>query len=177
MTKTFLKPINTPKEVSISCDGNVISVSGNLGEMSLDIHPDVDILKEQESIAFSPSNNLQETKAITGTMRALTLNVIQGVSVGFEKKLEITGVGYRAKLSGNTIELNLGFSHSIHYELPEGVSAEIPSQTEIILKSINKQILGRVAAEIRSFRPPEPYKGKGVRYSDETIRRKESKKA
>ena len=110
-------------------------------------------------------------------MRALTKNIIEGVSVGFEKKLEINGVGYRAKLSGNKLELSLGFSHPVVYELPEAVSAEVPSQTEIVLKSADKQMIGQVAAEIRSFRPPEPYKGKGVRYSNERIRRKESKKA
>ena len=110
-------------------------------------------------------------------MRALTKNIIDGVSKGFEKKLEINGVGYRAKLSGNKLELSLGFSHPIVYELPEGISAELPSQTEIVLKSTDKQKIGQVAAEIRSFRPPEPYKGKGVKYSDERIRRKESKKA
>jgi len=110
-------------------------------------------------------------------MRALTKNIIEGVSVGFEKKLEINGVGYRAKLSGNKLELSLGFSHPVVYELPEAVSAEVPSQTEIVLKSADKQKIGQVAAEIRSFRPPEPYKGKGVRYSNERIRRKESKKA
>ena len=110
-------------------------------------------------------------------MRALTKNIIEGVSVGFEKKLEINGVGYRAKLSGNKLELSLGFSHPVVYELPEAVSAEVPSQTEIVLKSADKQVIGQVAAEIRSFRPPEPYKGKGVRYSNERIRRKESKKA
>jgi large subunit ribosomal protein L6 len=110
-------------------------------------------------------------------MRALTKNIIEGGSVGFEKKLEINGVGYRAKLSGNKLELSLGFSHPVVYELPEAVSAEVPSQTEIVLKSADKQKIGQVAAEIRSFRPPEPYKGKGVRYSNERIRRKESKKA
>jgi large subunit ribosomal protein L6 len=110
-------------------------------------------------------------------MRALTKNIIEGVSVGFERKLEINGVGYRAKLSGNKLELSLGFSHPVVYELPEAVSAEVPSQTEIVLKSADKQMIGQVAAEIRSFRPPEPYKGKGVRYSNERIRRKESKKA
>ena len=110
-------------------------------------------------------------------MRALTKNIILGVSAGFEKKLEINGVGYRAKLSGNKLELSLGFSHPVVYELPEGVTAELPSQTEIVLKSTDKQKIGQAASEIRSFRPPEPYKGKGVKYSDESIKRKESKKA
>ena len=110
-------------------------------------------------------------------MRALATNLMHGVSQGFEKKLEINGVGYRAKLEGNFIELSLGFSHPVKHELPEGVSAELPSNTEIILKSMDKQLVGQTAAEIRDYRPPEPYKGKGVKYADETIKRKESKKA
>ena len=110
-------------------------------------------------------------------MRALSVNLMKGVSDGFEKKLEINGVGYRAKLAGNIIELSLGFSHPVKHELPDGVSAELPSNTEIILKSMDKQLVGQVAAEIRDYRPPEPYKGKGVKYAEETIKRKESKKA
>ena len=110
-------------------------------------------------------------------MRSITNNLIQGVSLGFEKKLEINGVGYRAKLSDNKMELNLGVSHPVHYKLPEGITAEMPSQTEITLKSSDKQMIGQVASEIRALRPPEPYKGKGVKYSDERIKRKESKKA
>ena len=177
MSKTYLKPINTPEDVAITYKGNLLSVKGKLGEGSLEIHPDVEMFKEEKKIAFTPSNELPETHAITGTMRALTLNLIQGVSEGFEKRLEITGVGYRAKLNGNKIELNLGFSHVVNYELPGGVSADVPNQNEIILRSIDKQRLGQAAAEIRGFRPPEPYKGKGIKYSDEKIRRKESKKA
>jgi len=133
MAKTFLNPINIPSEVSLSCEGSLISVKGKEGELKLAIHPDVEIVMKEENIAFVPKNNLPETKALTGTMRALTNNVIKGVSSGFEKKLEINGVGYRAKLSGDKIELNLGFSHPVVYELPEGVSAEIPRQTEIII--------------------------------------------
>ena len=110
-------------------------------------------------------------------MRALSINLMKGVSEGFEKKLEINGVGYRAKLEGNIIELSLGFSHPVQHELPDGVSAELPSNTEITLKSMDKQLVGQVAAEIREYRPPEPYKGKGVKYAEETIKRKESKKA
>jgi len=177
MAKTFLKPINIPSEVSLSCADKTILVKGKLGEMELNVHSDVNFSIETENISFSPSNDLPATLALTGTMRALTKNVIEGVSSGYEKKLEINGVGYRAKLATNKLELSLGFSHPIEYLLPEGVTAELPSQTEIVLKSIDKQKIGQVAAEIRNFRPPEPYKGKGVKYSDETIRRKESKKA
>ena len=177
MAKTYLKPIQLPEGVSISCESNTISVVGKLGELSLIIHEDVSILKEDSSISFSPKNELKETLAITGTMRALTNNLVEGVSKGFERKLEINGVGYRAKLQGRKLELNLGFSHPINYELPEGISAELPSQTEITLKALDKQLIGQVAAEIRDFRPPEPYKGKGVKYLEEVIRRKESRKA
>ena len=177
MAKTFLKPIDIPSEVSLSCEDRSILAKGKLGELQLNVHPKVEPTLEDAKISFTPSNELPETLALTGTMRALTKNIIDGVSKGFEKKLEINGVGYRAKLSGNKLELSLGFSHPIVYELPEGISAELPSQTEIVLKSTDKQKIGQVAAEIRSFRPPEPYKGKGVKYSDERIRRKESKKA
>lgn len=177
MAKTFLKPIDVPKDILLTCEGNLLSVKGKLGEISLDIHPDVEIHEEKDFITFSPSNDLPTTKAITGTMRALASNLIYGVSVGYEKKLEIHGVGYRAKVTEKKIELNLGFSKPINYELPEGVSAEVTNQTQITLKSIDKQLLGQAAAEIRDFRPQEPYKGKGVRYFGEKIKRKESKKA
>ena len=145
--------------------------------MTLEIHGDVDINQEENSISFSPNKDTKESLAITGTMRALTANYIKGVVEGFEKKLEINGVGYRANLEGNSINLSLGFSHPIKHELPEGVTAELPSNTEIILKSMDKQLVGQVAAEIRDYRPPEPYKGKGIKYADERIIRKESKKA
>ena len=135
MAKTFLKPINIPSEVSLSCKDKSILAKGKLGELVLNVHSDVELLIDDEKISFSPSNELPQTLALTGTMRALTKNIIEGVSVGFERKLEINGVGYRAKLSGNKLELSLGFSHPVVYELPEAVSAEVPSQTEIVLKS------------------------------------------
>ena len=177
MARTFTKPIQIPEAVTVSATDNIVSVNGKLGDLSLDVHPLVEINQEENSIAFSPSNEDKETLALTGTMRALTKNLIQGVTEGFEKKLEINGVGYRAKLQGSKLELSLGYSHPVFYDLPEGVTAELPSQTEIVLKSMEKQKLGQVAAEIRGFRPPEPYKGKGVKYADEHIKRKESKKA
>ncbi len=177
MARTFTKPIQIPEAVTVSKTDNLLSVNGKLGDLSLDVHPLVEINQEENSIAFSPSNEDKETLALTGTIRALTKNLIQGVTEGFEKKLEINGVGYRAKLQGSKLELSLGYSHPVFYDLPEGVTAELPSQTEIVLKSMEKQKLGQVAAEIRGFRPPEPYKGKGVKYADEHIKRKESKKA
>ena len=144
--------------------------------MTLEIHGDVDINQEENSISFSPNKDTKESLAITGTMRALTANYMKGVVEGFEKKLEIYGVGYRANLEGNSINLSLGFSHPIKHELPEGVTAELPSNTEIILKSMDKQLVGQVAAEIRDYRPPEPYKGKGIKEQGQYILRKEGKK-
>ena len=177
MAKTYLKPIQIPSEVSLAYEEESLMAKGKLGELKLDIHTDVQIALSPEAVSFSPSNDLPETLALTGTMRALTRNLIKGVSEGFERKLEINGVGYRAKLSGKNLELSLGFSHPVKYELPDGIDAEINNQTEIILKSSDKQLIGQVASEIRVFRPPEPYKGKGVKYFREKIRRKETKKA
>ena len=177
MARTSLKAVEIPETISIENRDKNLVFSGKLGEMSMQVHEDVDIKQDEHSISFMPNKETKESLAITGTMRALASNMIQGVEAGFERKLEINGVGYRATLEGNTINLNLGFSHPIKHELPEGVSADLPSNTEIILKSMDKQLVGQVAAEIRDYRPPEPYKGKGVKYSDERIIRKESKKA
>lgn len=177
MARTSIKPIQIPEGVILSVEAKVLKASGSLGEMYLDVHKDVDLIKEDESVSFKPNKSSKESLAITGTMRALATNLMHGVSKGFEKKLEINGVGYRAKLEGKCLELSLGFSHPVKHDLPEGVSAELPSNTEIILKSMDKQLVGQTAAEIRGYRPPEPYKGKGVKYADETIKRKESKKA
>ena len=177
MARTSLKAIEIPEGVTLENNQGVLSFTGKLGNMTLEIHGDVDINQEENSISFSPNKDTKESLAITGTMRALTANYMKGVVDGFEKKLEINGVGYRANLEGNSINLSLGFSHPIKHELPEGVTAELPSNTEIILKSMDKQLVGQVAAEIRDYRPPEPYKGKGIKYADERIIRKESKKA
>lgn len=177
MARTSLKAIEIPEGVTLENNQGVLSFTGKLGNMTLEIHGDVDINQEENSISFSPNKDTKESLAITGTMRALTANYMKGVVEGFEKKLEINGVGYRANLEGNSINLSLGFSHPIKHELPEGVTAELPSNTEIILKSMDKQLVGQVAAEIRDYRPPEPYKGKGIKYADERIIRKESKKA
>ena len=177
MARTSLKAIEIPEGVTLENNQGILSFTGKLGNMTLEIHGDVDINQEVNSISFSPNKDTKESLAITGTMRALTANYMKGVVEGFEKKLEINGVGYRANLEGNSINLSLGFSHPIKHELPEGVTAELPSNTEIILKSMDKQLVGQVAAEIRDYRPPEPYKGKGIKYADERIIRKESKKA
>ena len=177
MARTSIKPIQIPDGVTLTLDQSSIIAVGKLGEMSLTLHQDVNLIKDDGSISFQPNKKTKESLAITGTMRALSINLMQGVSDGFEKKLEINGVGYRAKLEGKVIELSLGFSHPVKHELPNGVSAELPSNTEIILKSMDKQLVGQVAAEIRDYRPPEPYKGKGVKYAEENIKRKEYKKA
>ena len=177
MARTSLKAIEIPEGVTLENNQGILSFTGKLGNMTLQIHRDVDINQEENSISFSPNKDTKESLAITGTMRALTANYMKGVVEGFEKKLEINGVGYRANLEGNSINLSLGFSHPIKHELPEGVTAELPSNTEIILTSMDKQLVGQVAAEIRDYRPPEPYKGKGIKYADERIIRKESKKA
>ena len=176
MARTSLKPVEIPEGISLQNKDKKLVFSGKLGEMSLQVHEDVDVKQEDNAISFSPNKGTKESLAITGTMRALASNIIEGVDIGFEKKLEINGVGYRATLEGNAINLSLGFSHPIKHNLPEGVTAETPSQTEVVIKGIDKQLVGQVASEIRAFRPPEPYKGKGVRYADEYVRRKEAKK-
>ena len=177
MARNSKRPINFSEGVSAQLNGHVVTFSGKKGSMDLNVHEAVNVESNEEFILFSPANESKESISLTSTMRSLALNIIEGVSEGFEKKLEINGVGYRVKVNGNKIELSLGYSHPINYDLPEGISAESPSQTELVLSSSDKQLLGDVASKIRSFRPPEHYKGKGIKYSDEKIIRKESKKA
>lgn len=176
MSRIAKAPVELPAGVDVKLSGKELTVKGGKGTLSLVINNDVDVKQEEKSLLFSPAVGGQSAVALAGTMRALVNNMVKGVSEGFEKKLQLNGVGYRAKASGKTLNLTLGFSHPIDYELPEGVTAETPSQTEIVLKSANKQLLGQAAAEVRAFRPPEPYKGKGVRYADEYVRRKDAKK-
>jgi|TARA_Y100000004_G_scaffold166960_1_gene199163 large subunit ribosomal protein L6 len=168
-------PLSDGAKASIAED--VLSISGAKGELSLNVHDTVKVSLEEDSILFNPKDLENKISvSMTSTMRSLALNMIEGVTKGFEKKLEINGVGYRVKVSGANLELSLGYSHPINYKLPDGVNAEAPTNTELVLTSTNKQLLGDTASEIRAFRPPEPYKGKGVKYSDEHIKRKESKK-
>ena len=156
---------------------NILTISGAKGELTMNIHYSVNTSIEEDSILFNPKNLKDKTSvSMTSTMRSLTLNMIEGVTKGYEKKLEINGVGYRVKVSGSNLELSLGYSHPINYSLPDGITADAPTNTELVLSSTNKQLLGDTASEIRAFRPPEPYKGKGVKYSEELIKRKESKK-
>ncbi|MBW6390350.1 50S ribosomal protein L6 [Billgrantia antri] len=175
MSRVAKYPVKVPAGVDVKLDGDQLTVKGSQGTLSMTVHPDVAIAQEEGQLTFNPSENAKSW-AMVGTTRALVQNLVTGVSEGFTKTLEIVGVGYRAQASGQTLNLSLGFSHPVEYSLPEGVSAETPKNTVIVLKSADKQKLGQVAAEVRAFRPPEPYKGKGVRYADEQVRRKEAKK-
>ena len=177
MSRVAKNPIIIPDGVNISIDDKNVTVKGSKGELDFLLSLSISLNIDDNAITVSYDESNQKSVALAGTTRSIINNMIIGVSVGFEKKLELIGVGYRAKASGKLLELTLGFSHPVKYQLPDDVQVETPSQTEVVLKSHNKQILGQVAAEIRAFRPPEPYKGKGVRYSDEQVKRKEAKKA
>lgn len=177
MSRVAKNPIEIVDGVSVDFNDGCLDVKGKVGELKFDLPETVSLDIADNEITVKYDENNQQSVALAGTTRALVNNMIIGVSQGFEKKLELKGVGYRAKASGKLLELTLGFSHPVKYQLPDEVQVETPSQTEVVLKSHNKQILGQAAAEIRAFRPPEPYKGKGVRYSDENVRRKEAKKA
>ena len=176
MSRIANNPINVPSGVNVKLDDNVLAIKGAKGSLELSVNSLVDINFDNNVFTFSASDSSKESKALSGTFRTLVNNMVIGVSEGFEKKLVLNGVGYRAKAAGKKVNLTLGFSHPVDYELPEGISAETPSQTEVVIKGIDKQLVGQVAAEIRAYRPPEPYKGKGVRYADEYVRRKEAKK-
>ena len=177
MSRVAKNPISVPSNVKINFTGNSIEVSGSKGKMEFLIPDSVAANFADDVITITYDKSFPESTSLAGTTRSLINNMVIGVSEGFQKTLLLVGVGYRAKASGKKLELTLGFSHPVHYELPEEVEVETPSQTELVLKSFDKQILGQVAAEIRAFRQPEPYKGKGVKYADETIRRKEAKKS
>ncbi|WP_163560116.1 50S ribosomal protein L6 [Halomonas sp. NO4] len=175
MSRVAKYPVKVPAGVDIKLDGDQLTVKGSQGTLSMTVHPDVVIGQEEGQLTFTPSETAKSW-AMVGTTRALVQNLVTGTAEGFTKTLEINGVGYRAQAKGQTLNLTLGFSHPVDYTLPEGVTAETPKNTVIVLKSADKQKLGQCAAEIRAFRPPEPYKGKGVRYADEQVRRKEAKK-
>ena len=177
MSRVAKNPIIIPDGVNISVDDKNVTVKGSKGELDFLLSLSISLNIDDNAITVSYDESDQKSVSLAGTTRSIINNMIIGVSVGFEKKLELIGVGYRAKASGKLLELTLGFSHPVKYQLPDDVQVETPSQTEVVLKSHNKQILGQVAAEIRAFRPPEPYKGKGVRYADEQVKRKEAKKA
>ena len=174
MSRVASNPVTLPSGVEIKLDGKDLSVKGGKGTLELSIVDGVQINQDDNVLTFTFSSD--KFRAMAGTTRALVNNMVKGVSEGWEKKLVLNGVGYRAKTSGSSVNLTVGLSHPVDYQLPEGVSAESPSQTEIVVKGIDKQAVGQAAAEIRSFRPPEPYKGKGIRYADEHVRRKDAKK-
>ena len=175
MSRIANNPVTIPAGVEVKITGQNINIKGSKGQFDYQIHQDVSISHEENQIKFV-TNESSTNIAITGTMRALVNNMVVGVSQGFEKRLNIVGIGYRAKVSGKKLDLNLGFSHPVEYFIPEGIEIEAPSNTELVVKGADKQLVGQVAANIRSYRPPEPYKGKGVRYSDELVIRKVAKK-
>jgi large subunit ribosomal protein L6 len=176
MSRVAKNPVALPAGVTVKLEGGVIEVKGAKGTLSMTIHSDVEVSQEENTLTFKARNGGKQANAMAGTTRALVNNMVTGVSQGFERKLQLVGVGYRAQAKGRVLNLSLGFSHPVDFNLPEGVDAETPSQTEIVLKGIDKQRVGQVAADIRAIRPPEPYKGKGVRYADEIVRIKEAKK-
>jgi len=180
MSRVAKSPITIPAGVEVNQTGSTMTVKGKLGQMTMEVHPSVVVSNADNEITFAITDvEKKEVKAAwaqAGTARANTANLIQGVSEGWEKKLTLIGVGYRAQAKGKVLDLTLGFSHPVNYQLPEGITVETPSQTEIVVKGMDKQKVGQVASEIRAYRPPEPYKGKGVRYTDEYVVRKEAKK-
>ncbi|MCU7554469.1 50S ribosomal protein L6 [Alteromonas sp. ASW11-19] len=176
MSRVAKAPVDIVSGVEISISGQEVSVKGKNGTLNRVFNDAVEIVQEENQLKALPREGFADAWAQAGTVRALLNTMIQGVSQGFEKKLQLNGVGYRAQAQGNKLNLTLGFSHPVAYEMPEGITVETPSQTEIVVKGADKQVVGQVAANIRAYRPPEPYKGKGVRYADEHVRRKEAKK-
>ena len=176
MSRIAKAAIAVPSGVNVSLEGQNFSVKGPKGRLSRTVHPGIQVTEEDGTLKVAPKAESRESWAMAGTIRALVNNMVVGVSEGFEKKLSLVGVGYRAQAKGKVLNLNLGFSHPIDYPVPEDIQIQTPSQTEIVVAGADKQKVGQVAAEIRAFRPPEPYKGKGVRYADEHVVRKEAKK-
>ena len=176
MSRVARMPVPVPKGVEINLAAELISVKGPLGTLNQRVNPKVRITREGDELRFAAADESREASALSGTFRALVSNMVTGVTKGFERKLALVGTGYRAQAQGTNLNLSLGFSHPVVYRLPEGVKAETPTQTEILIKGSDRQKVGQVAAEIRGYKPPEPYKGKGVRYSDEQVALKEVKK-
>jgi len=176
MSRVAKKPIVLPQGVAVDLSSEKISVKGPLGSLAFAAHPAVTIALEDGNLLCRPVEGVPEAAAMSGTMRAVVANMVTGVSRGFERKLSLVGVGYRAQAQGDTLNLTLGFSHPVAYKLPDGITATTPIQTEIVIKGVDRQLVGQVAAEVRAYRPPEPYKGKGVRYVDEVVVIKETKK-
>ena len=176
MSRVADSPVTVPADVDVKLSGQRIDVKGTKGALVMDVHERVEISFKDGVLRFAPRSTDKQSNAMAGTTRSLVNNMVTGVSQGFERRLQLQGVGYRAQAQGNKLNLQLGFSHPVEYRLPEGIAVETPSQTEIVVSGVSKQLVGQVSAEIRAFRPPEPYKGKGVRYANEHVRRKEAKK-
>lgn len=177
MSRLTKSPINIPNGVDVVIDGRRVSVKGSKGALEHQVHETVEVVRENGTLMCVSADGSINADAMIGTTRALVNNMVIGVSEGFQRRLQLVGVGYRAQVDGSQLNLSLGYSHPIDFKVPEGVTVETPTQTEVVVSGIDKQRVGQTAAEIRAFRPPEPYKGKGVRYSDENVRRKEAKKA
>ena len=176
MSRIAKEPVTLPNGVEFKQSGQTVTLKGAKGELSLELNSEVQLEQDGNSLKLSPRSRSRFATAVAGTMRSIIANMAHGVSEGFERKLELVGVGYRAQAQGKKLNLTLGFSHPVDFAVPEGISVETPSQTEIIVRGADKQKVGQVSAEIRGFRPPEPYKGKGVRYADERVMLKEAKK-
>lgn len=176
MSRVANNPVELPSGVEFSIAGDTVLIKGSKGEMQHHLHPLVSITQDGNQLKMAANDDSKSANALAGTTRALLQNIVTGVSAGFERKLTIIGVGYRAQVQGKVLDLTLGFSHPVKYEIPDGITIETPTQTEIVVKGMDKQKVGQVAANIRAYRPPEPYKGKGVRYEDEYVVRKEAKK-
>jgi large subunit ribosomal protein L6 len=176
MSRIANYPVVVPDKVEVTVDYDRVSVKGPLGTLTQAVSPKVKIERIENRLEFKMNENSRQANALSGTVRALVANMVTGVTKGFEKKLTLVGVGYRAQAQGDKINLTLGFSHPVVHQLPVGIKAETPTQTEILIKGTDKQVVGQVAAEVRRYRSPEPYKGKGVRYANETIVLKETKK-
>jgi large subunit ribosomal protein L6 len=176
MSRVANKPITLPSGVSVSITADAIAIKGPKGELKYPANPLVKVETAANQITVDVADDSKEANTFAGSARANMSNMVNGVSKGFEKKLVLVGVGYRAKVTGNVVSLTLGFSHPVEHTLPKGITADVPAQTEIVIKGVDKQLVGQVASDIRGYRPPEPYKGKGIRYSDEKIKLKETKK-
>lgn len=176
MSRIGKNPVSVPDKVEVTVANDLITVKGPLGTLKQAISPDVVVKLDGGKLTFATTNDTQQANAMSGTLRAIAANMVHGVKQGFEKKLTLVGVGYKAQVQGTKVNLNLGFSHPIVHMLPEGVKAVAPTQTEIVISGADRQKVGQVAAEIRAYKSPEPYKGKGVRYADEKVSLKETKK-
>lgn len=176
MSRIGKEPVSIPANVEVILSSSDVLIKGPLGQLQRDLNSNVIVERDGDALLVKVANTSSQANAMSGTMRALIANMIQGVTGGFEKKLSLVGVGYRAQATNEVLNLTLGFSHPIIYKMPEGVKIETPTQTEVLIKGIDKQKVGQVAAEVRAYRKPEPYKGKGVRYADEVVVMKEAKK-